>query len=132
MYLDALIFCFFFKQKTAYEMRIIDWSSDVCSSDLVAIRPETDIAQAWREMGSDRGILEGWVDFAMEISVIVAHGLHGDTAAYVTVENRHVDHIIDTTIAPATIAPGVAAREIGRAPCGERGCQKGVTPVVAV
>src|SRR3546814_12411509 len=29
-------FVFFFKQKTAYEMRISDWSSDVCSSDLVA------------------------------------------------------------------------------------------------
>src|SRR3546814_10601170 len=28
--------CFFFKQKTAYEMRISDWSSDVCSSDLPA------------------------------------------------------------------------------------------------
>src|SRR3546814_13801653 len=33
--LTILIFCvFFFKQKTAYEMRISDWSSDVCSSDL--------------------------------------------------------------------------------------------------
>src|SRR3546814_2040920 len=30
-----VIFFFFFKQKTAYEMRISDWSSDVCSSDLV-------------------------------------------------------------------------------------------------
>src|SRR3546814_20084479 len=31
----ALLYCFFFfKQKTAYEMRISDWSSDVCSSDL--------------------------------------------------------------------------------------------------
>src|SRR3546814_15880969 len=30
-------FFFFFKQKTAYELRISDWSSDVCSSDLVAI-----------------------------------------------------------------------------------------------
>src|SRR3546814_5540649 len=29
-----LYVCFFFKQKTAYEMRISDWSSDVCSSDL--------------------------------------------------------------------------------------------------
>src|SRR3546814_3042914 len=28
---------FFFKQKTAYEMRISDWSSDVCSSDLIAL-----------------------------------------------------------------------------------------------
>src|SRR3546814_10752497 len=31
---------FFFKQKTAYEMRISDWSSDVCSSDLVAFTPK--------------------------------------------------------------------------------------------
>src|SRR3546814_1975108 len=30
----SLTFFFFFKQKTAYEMRISDWSSDVCSSDL--------------------------------------------------------------------------------------------------
>src|SRR3546814_7285193 len=30
---------FFFKQKTAYEMRISDWSSDVCSSDLPNLRP---------------------------------------------------------------------------------------------
>src|SRR3546814_8703302 len=32
-------FSFFFKQKTAYEMRISDWSSDVCSSDLSRGRP---------------------------------------------------------------------------------------------
>src|SRR3546814_5358329 len=34
MLFDVVVF-FFFKQKTAYEMRISDWSSDVCSSDLV-------------------------------------------------------------------------------------------------
>src|SRR3546814_8597003 len=34
----VLLYCFFcFKQKTAYEMRISDWSSDVCSSDLIHI-----------------------------------------------------------------------------------------------
>src|SRR3546814_4332555 len=32
-----ILFFFFFKQKTAYEMRISDWSSDVCSSDLVKL-----------------------------------------------------------------------------------------------
>src|SRR3546814_13454108 len=37
--------CFFFKQKTAYEMRISDWSSDVCSSDLL-IRLDSDRAVA--------------------------------------------------------------------------------------
>src|SRR3546814_6001171 len=49
--------CFFFKQKTAYEMRISDWSSDVCSSDLVAMKHadfaigtefETCTGQRWR------------------------------------------------------------------------------------
>src|SRR3546814_5499597 len=34
-----LIIFFFFKQKTAYEMRISDWSSDVCSSDLISTKP---------------------------------------------------------------------------------------------
>src|SRR3546814_11131260 len=35
---------FFFKQKTAYEMRISDWSSDVCSSDLLRLQPRAVIA----------------------------------------------------------------------------------------
>src|SRR3546814_8933845 len=35
----VVVFVFFFKQKTAYEMRISDWSSDVCSSDLGVERP---------------------------------------------------------------------------------------------
>src|SRR3546814_7919508 len=35
----CLLLVFFFKQKTAYEMRISDWSSDVCSSDLIFIEP---------------------------------------------------------------------------------------------
>src|SRR3546814_10136937 len=34
--ISVFSFFFFFKQKTAYEMRISDWSSDVCSSDLIA------------------------------------------------------------------------------------------------
>src|SRR3546814_4355286 len=42
---------FFFKQKTAYEMRISDWSSDVCSSDLIGTlaRALSDMTQALRE-----------------------------------------------------------------------------------
>src|SRR3546814_15462654 len=34
MYCSVCVYVFFFKQKTAYELRISDWSSDVCSSDL--------------------------------------------------------------------------------------------------
>src|SRR3546814_19018789 len=39
---------FFFKQKTAYEMRISDWSSDVCSSDLWLLLPEKSCGEAGR------------------------------------------------------------------------------------
>src|SRR3546814_4603870 len=42
---------FFFKQKTAYEMRISDWSSDVCSSDLFGERKATQLGAAKAEIG---------------------------------------------------------------------------------
>src|SRR3546814_5361713 len=40
---------FFFKQKTAYEMRISDWSSDVCSSDLATSHLPNAEVELWRE-----------------------------------------------------------------------------------
>src|SRR3546814_8998405 len=40
--LSLFVVFFFFKQKTAYEMRISDWSSDVCSSDLEALHDACD------------------------------------------------------------------------------------------
>src|SRR3546814_14593606 len=44
---SLFVFFFFFKQKTAYEMRISDWSSDVCSSDLMFTHaPFTDMPQS--------------------------------------------------------------------------------------
>jgi 5-(carboxyamino)imidazole ribonucleotide synthase len=76
----------------------------------VTIRPDTDLRTAWHQMGAETGILEGFVDFAYEISVIVAHGQNGTWATYVPVENQHVNHILDTTIAPARVAPEIAHR----------------------
>src|SRR3546814_10745101 len=51
-----IFFCFvffFFKQKTAYEMRISDWSSDVCSSDLLLGRPAIRRSKESRRAGRD-------------------------------------------------------------------------------
>src|SRR3546814_6837457 len=42
---------FFFKQKTAYEMRISDWSSDVCSSDLSRDAASSDQQASWPQVG---------------------------------------------------------------------------------
>src|SRR3546814_10238005 len=67
---------FFFKQKTAYEMRISDWSSDVCSSDLVSGRsPEgwaRAVAEAASVHGADRVVAEANNGGAMVESVLRA------------------------------------------------------------
>src|SRR3546814_16477963 len=47
-----LFFFFFFKQKTAYEMRISDWSSDVCSSDLIDV---TKLEAMREDINANRG-----------------------------------------------------------------------------
>jgi 5-(carboxyamino)imidazole ribonucleotide synthase len=76
----------------------------------VTLTPDISAEEAWRQMGSEVGILEGFVDFACEISVIVARGGNGAWATYPPVENQHVNHILDTTIAPARITAETAMR----------------------
>ncbi len=76
----------------------------------VSLTPDTNAEEAWRQMGGEIGILEGFVDFACEISVIVARGGDGSWATYPPVENRHVNHVLDTTIAPARIPAETAMR----------------------
>ena len=75
----------------------------------VMLRRESDLEGAWRGIGKGVGILEGFVDFSEEISVIAARGLDGAIAVYVPVENRHRNHILDTTIAPARLPAAVLA-----------------------
>lgn len=55
-------------------------------------------------------VLEGLVDFACEVSVIVARGADGQIASFDTVENRHKHGILDLTFAPARIPEEVAER----------------------
>jgi 5-(carboxyamino)imidazole ribonucleotide synthase len=76
----------------------------------VTLTSETRAEEAWRRMGGEIGILESFVDFACEISVIVARNGNGAWATYPPVENQHVGHILDTTIAPARIAAETAMR----------------------
>src|SRR3546814_5466286 len=49
LFIGFVVFVFFFKQKTAYEMRISDWSSDVCSSDLLDLMVRSGIWRRLRE-----------------------------------------------------------------------------------
>ena len=80
----------------------------------VRLEADSDPAAAWAAMaGSNpdaQGILEAFVDFKHEVSVIVARGADGEMADYITVENQHENHILRTTIAPARILRDVAVR----------------------
>lgn len=79
----------------------------------VKITAGTDPAEAWSRMGAAVGVLEGFVDFTCEVSVIVARGVDGRTACFDVVENRHVNHILDVTIAPADLSADLAGRARG-------------------
>lgn len=64
--------------------------------------------KAWEEIGARPSILEGFVDFVCEISVIGARGADGDIALYDPPENRHRGGILRTSIAPASVSEATA------------------------
>ncbi|MBM3556177.1 MAG: 5-(carboxyamino)imidazole ribonucleotide synthase [Alphaproteobacteria bacterium] len=76
----------------------------------VRIADTADAAKAWASIGRLPAILEGLVRFRREVSVLVARGADGEVATYDPVENTHVDHILDTTIAPAVLSRRAATR----------------------
>src|SRR3546814_3877674 len=105
-----LVFCrllcfFFFKKKTAYEMRISDWSSDVCSSDLVR-----EIIDASRYSAVSARYKIYIID---EVHMLSKNAFN---ALLKTLEEppEHVKFLFATT---------EVNKEIGRASCRERVCQ---------
>jgi len=81
----------------------------------VMITPDINPVQAWTAIAgaAESGglaILESFVDYRCEISVVVVRGVNGSIANYPAVENQHANHILDTTIAPARITPELAMR----------------------
>lgn len=69
------------------------------------IMSATDAAQALAAMKGAPAVLEGFVDFSFEASVIAARGLSGEVAAYDPGENVHRDGILHTTTVPARLTP---------------------------
>ncbi|HEY7303279.1 MAG TPA: 5-(carboxyamino)imidazole ribonucleotide synthase [Bryobacteraceae bacterium] len=81
------------------------------------IRSSEDLESAWSAVGEQESVLEAFVDFDREISVVAARSLDGDFAHYGAIENRHRNGILDVSVAPARISERVAreAVEIARA-----------------
>src|SRR3546814_4857823 len=132
MYFYAI---FFFKQKTAYDMRISDWSSDVCSSDLQQRRATQigcierlgiagDLARDAAHLIDDverlvRGVL-GHLHDVTQAMTRIRHRITGDAGE--TVIKTQIDHRRVQT--PRQFGNLTVERlQIGRASCRERVCQ---------
>jgi 5-(carboxyamino)imidazole ribonucleotide synthase len=64
-----------------------------------------DAAAAWASLRRVPCVLEAFVDFQREVSVIAARGMDGDVALFPVFENEHSRHILDVTRAPASLSP---------------------------
>jgi len=80
----------------------------------VIIRAEGEIEAAWEKLAPAPCILEAFISFAREVSVVAARGLNGQIAAYPLTENIHKNHILHTSAAPADQDDGSAAQMAGQ------------------
>jgi len=72
------------------------------------ITKDTDLDGALQEVGGAASIVEGFIDFTKEVSVIAVRGADGATACYDVAENVHREHILHTSTVPAAILPETA------------------------
>ncbi len=73
----------------------------------VRLHPQSDLAQAWSDVGESPCVLEGFVEFSCEVSVIAARGSDGQVACFDPGENVHSAGILRTTTVPAAIPASV-------------------------
>ena len=71
-----------------------------------------DVAHIWDAIGHQESVVEKFISLQAEISIIAARGLDGAVVEYPVFENRHRNHILDLTTAPAAVPPAIAARAI--------------------
>ncbi len=74
----------------------------------VRLDPGASAGEAWTAIGGQPAVLEGFVGFEREISVIAARGLDGAVAAFDPGENEHRDGILHRTTVPARVPPALA------------------------
>ncbi len=74
----------------------------------VKVREEVDIAVAQKAFAGQACVIEQWIDFACEVSVVMARSAKAAIRVFPLVENIHTNHILDFSIAPARVAPETA------------------------
>ena len=81
------------------------------------VRARQEAEAAWQKLDVPAAILEAFVDFASELSVVAARGLSGEFVSYGPIGNSHSRHILDISVCPARVPEDIAkeAIEIARA-----------------
>jgi len=72
------------------------------------IREGTALDSAWRRIGGRSAILEAFIDFEHEVSVVVARERSGRVECFDVTENEHRDHILKISRVPALVSPAIA------------------------
>lgn len=76
------------------------------------IRGAEDIATAIEALKTGESVLEGFIDFEKEVSVVAARGADGVFVHYGVIENEHANHILDVSLSPANVSPKVEKEAI--------------------
>jgi 5-(carboxyamino)imidazole ribonucleotide synthase len=75
----------------------------------VKVRDEADIGLAQKAFAGQACVIEQWIDFACEVSVVMARSAKAAIRLFPLVENIHANHILDFSIVPARVTPEVTA-----------------------
>jgi len=71
-----------------------------------------DVEHIWHAIGHQEAVVEKFISLQSEISIVAARAVDGTIAEYPVFENRHRDHILDLTTAPAAVPPAIAAQAV--------------------
>jgi 5-(carboxyamino)imidazole ribonucleotide synthase len=71
------------------------------------IHTGSELSDAWKYVGEREAVLESFIDFDREVSIVAARSERGEFVHFGVVENRHHNHILDITIAPACVSDKV-------------------------
>ena len=89
-------------------LKTADWGYD--GKGQVVIRSIADAAAAWAKLNVPQAILEAFIDYECELSVVAARGLNGEFTSYGPIGNSHSNHILDISVCPAQVPASVATQ----------------------
>lgn len=78
----------------------------------VRLESQEDVARAWPQYAGQEAILEKFIGFVSEVSVIGVRGLDGSFVSYGPIRNSHANHILDVSVMPAGVSEQVAERAV--------------------